>query len=102
MKMNSAQIEQTLTQFEAEPIPSEHPLMPQLKRLFGDHTYFLDNHGLNIVEPVEAEEKDGRMGVVVNLAENATAQGDRLNPGAAPRAGRVARPTRWERTKPRG
>jgi hypothetical protein len=80
MKMNSAQIEQTLNQFEAEPIPSEHPLMPQLQRMFGDHTYFLDNHGLNIVEPVEPEEKDGHLGVVVNLADWTDASAVSLQP----------------------
>jgi hypothetical protein len=66
MKMNSAQIEQTLQQFQAQAIPVEHPVMAQLERLFGDHTYFLDGKGLNIVEPVE--EDRGRRAVVVNLA----------------------------------
>ncbi len=69
MKMNSAQIEQTLQQFKAQPIPGEHPVMPQLRRLFGDHTYFLDGKGLNIVEPVDEEQDGGRRAVVVNLAD---------------------------------
>jgi len=30
MKMNTAQIEQTLHQLNAEAIPVEHPVMPQL------------------------------------------------------------------------
>ncbi|MBV8191570.1 MAG: hypothetical protein JOY64_01300 [Alphaproteobacteria bacterium] len=70
MKMNPAQIEQTLTQFEAEPIPVDHPMMVQLTRMFGEHTYFLDDAGLNIVEPVEVEEgeSDGPLGMVVNVA----------------------------------
>jgi hypothetical protein len=67
MKMNSAQIEQTLQQFRAQAIPVGHPVMPQLERLFGDHTYFLDGKGLNIVEPVNEEQDSGRA-VVVNLA----------------------------------
>ena len=72
MKMNSAQIQQTLhtlnaAELNAEAIPAEHPMISQLERLFGDHTYFLDSRGLNIVEPVEAG-NDGRLGVVVNLA----------------------------------
>jgi hypothetical protein len=67
MKMNSAQIEQTLNQFDAQAIPAGHPAMPQLERLFGGHTFFLDSEGLNIVEPV-VEQNDGRRGVVVNLA----------------------------------
>jgi hypothetical protein len=68
MKMNSAQIEQTLQQFKAQAIPGGHPVMPQLQRLFGDHTYFLDGKGLNIVEPVD-EERESRRAVVVNLAD---------------------------------
>ena len=68
MKMNSAQIKQTLHQFEAQAIPAGHPAMPQLERLFGGHTFFLDSEGLSIVEPVEAEQNDRRRGVVVNLA----------------------------------
>ena len=48
MKMNSAQIQQTLhtlnaAELNAEAIPAEHPMISQLERLFGDHTYFLDN-----------------------------------------------------------
>lgn len=68
MKLNSAQIKQTLHQLDAEAIPADHPLVPQLEGLFGEHTYFLDSSGLNIVEPVETREPHGRMGVVVNLA----------------------------------
>jgi len=68
MKMNSAQIEQTLQQFQAQAIPPGHPVMPQLERLFGDHTYFLDGKGLNIVEPVDEEQGGGQRAVVVNLA----------------------------------
>jgi hypothetical protein len=38
MKLNSAQLERTLGQFEARPIPDDHPLIPQLNDLFGEHT----------------------------------------------------------------
>ena len=69
MKMNSAQIEQTLQHFQAQAIPAGHPVMSQLERLFGDHTYFLDGKGLNIVEPVNEEQDGGRRAVVVNLAD---------------------------------
>jgi hypothetical protein len=73
MKMNSAQIEQTLQklnaeELNAEAIPAGHPMISQLERLFGDHTYFLDSNGLSIVEPLEADHDDGPLGVVVNLA----------------------------------
>jgi len=80
MKMNPAQIKQTLHQFEAQAIPAGHPVMPQLERLFGDHTYFLDGNGLNIVEPVELEQTDGLRGVVVNLASWVDAKAESLEP----------------------
>jgi hypothetical protein len=80
MKLNSAQIDQTLHQMQAEAIPTDHPLIPQLERLFGDHTYFLDGEGLNIVEPAEPDQKNGRLGVVVKLADWTDANSPRLKP----------------------
>ena len=80
MKLNDAQIDKTLHQLEGEAIPAEHPAMPQLKRLFGDHTYFLNGNGLNIVEPVEAPSDIGRRGVVVNLASWTDESAERLQP----------------------
>ena len=69
MKLTSTLIEQTLTQFEAQVIPDGHPALRQLNELFGDHTFFLDRNGLNIVEPVKSvEEEDVETGQVINLA----------------------------------
>ena len=69
MQLTSAQVERTLTQFDAEAIPPNHPALPQLTQLFGQHTFFLDSKGLNILEPAE-EESAGDVGAckVVNLA----------------------------------
>ena len=51
MKLTSTQIEQTLGQFEAKPIPEDHPMVPQLNEVFGEHTYFVNSDGLIILEP---------------------------------------------------
>ena len=85
MKMNSAQIQQTLhtlnaAELNAEAIPPEHPMMSQLEHLFGEHTYFLDSRGLNIVEPVEAGHAEGRLGVVLNLASWTDSRAESLQP----------------------
>jgi hypothetical protein len=40
MKLNSTQVKQTLSQFDAEVLPDSHPAVPQLNDLFGDHTFF--------------------------------------------------------------
>jgi hypothetical protein len=68
MKLNSAQVQRTLGQFKARVIPDEHPAIAQLNDLFGEHTFFLDQRGLNIVEPVEATEPAAERAKVVNLA----------------------------------
>jgi hypothetical protein len=68
MKLSSPLVERTLSQFEAEAIPDEHPVIPELKGRFGDHTFFLDGNGLNIVEPVELTQGRTAAGRVVNLA----------------------------------
>src|SRR5260221_12838653 len=69
MKLNSAQVEQTLTQFEAQVIPDDHPLVPKLNELFGDHTFFLDSTGLNVVEPNESIDAGAPAGGGVNVAK---------------------------------
>jgi len=85
MRMNPAQIDQTLhnlnaQKLNAQAIPVGHPLIEQLEPLFGEHTYFLDLHGLAIVEPVEADDGDGRVGVVINLARWTDQSADALQP----------------------
>jgi hypothetical protein len=65
MKLNSAQVERALSQFDAQALPDSHPVVPQLNRLFGDHTFFLDSSGLNVLEPTGT---DSQIGKIVNLA----------------------------------
>jgi hypothetical protein len=61
MKLTSTQIEQTLGQFEAEPIPEDHPMVPQLNEVFGEHTYFVNSDGGGLAGVQSAK--------VVNLGE---------------------------------
>ena len=68
MKLNSAQVERALKQFEAQALPDDHPVVPQLACMFGEHTFFLDSGGLNVLEPTEAAEPDTATGMIVNLA----------------------------------
>jgi hypothetical protein len=80
MKLTSAQVERTLTQFQGEAIPDNHPVIPQLNSLFGEHTFFLDSHGLNIVEPAEAAGSGAQSAKVVNVANWSDANRNRLKP----------------------
>jgi hypothetical protein len=68
MKLTAAAVQQTLGQFEAQPIPDNHPVVPQLNSLFGEHTFFLDGRGLHIVEPAEPTQTGEQTGQVLKLA----------------------------------
>jgi len=82
MRLTSVLVERTLSQFEAEAIPDNHPAVPQLRGLFGDHTFFLDGNGLNIVEPAEPSQDGVQAGKVVNLASWNDADPPKLAPHA--------------------
>ena len=51
MKLNAVQLRKVEEQFGVEAIPEEDSVTSDLKEAFGDHTFFLDADGLNIVEP---------------------------------------------------
>jgi hypothetical protein len=80
MKLTSSQVERALSQFQAEAIPDDHPVVPQLNRLFGEHTFFLDGSGLSIVEPAEAGRPGAQSAKVVNLANWSDDNPTRLEP----------------------
>lgn len=68
MKMNDALVERTLNQYEAQALPETHPEMASLYNIFGMHTFFVDDEGLNIVERVDLEDRDDDTGQVIQLA----------------------------------
>lgn len=68
MKLADTMVARTLDQYDAKALPETHPSVPALSERFGDHTFFLDNSGLNIIEPTETNEPSQTVGVVVNLA----------------------------------
>jgi hypothetical protein len=85
MKLTSTQLERTLDQIEAEAIPDDHPVVPQLNDLFGEHTFFLDGSGLNIVEPtgggaIGTQTQAVSQGEVVNVANWSSDNPTRLEP----------------------
>jgi hypothetical protein len=68
MRLTSTQVERTLSQFEAQAIPDNDPVVPRLSGLFGDHTFFLDDNGLSVLEPTEPTEPGVQACKIVNLA----------------------------------
>ena len=50
MKLTTEQTQHVASQLQAQAIPDEHPSTDQLRQVIGDHTFFLDDSGLHIVE----------------------------------------------------
>lgn len=80
MKLSAALVTRTLDQFEAKALPDDHPAVPQLNNVFGDHTYFLNGNGLHVVEPAGAESGPKGEGKVVKVASWANAERTSLSP----------------------
>lgn len=66
MKLSAAQQAHVESQLGIEALPQENPAMPKLTEVFGEHTFFVDADGLNVVEEHPAEENPN--GVVIKLA----------------------------------
>lgn len=71
MKLTSEQVKQTVNQLGAQVLPDEHPAMPQLNSMFGEHTFFVDDMGLKVLEPTASSgvDTDRQSGEVVSLAD---------------------------------
>lgn len=80
MKLNTALVQRTLSEFDAQAIPENHPAVPQLNQVFGEHTFFLNGSGLHVVEPVEGSSSEPEAGKVVKLAEWTDANRSSLAP----------------------
>jgi hypothetical protein len=89
MRLNDAQLKQTLNQMDAEVLPDTHPAAAQLIDLFGDHTFLLDQTGLKVLEPAETSASDVRTSKVVSLADWSDATLTSLKPHAPEPTGTV-------------
>ena len=69
MKLSTRQSEQTVSQIGAQILPADHPLVPELTELFGEHTFFLDATGLGILEPDDPAKGSEVTAHVVMLAD---------------------------------
>ena len=50
MKLDPGQITHVERQLGFQSVAEDHPVSPELTETFGDHTFFLNTKGLNIVE----------------------------------------------------
>jgi hypothetical protein len=79
MKLSNYQIVQAADEIGAQPVPEDHPIVMQLTRIYGDHTFFLDGEGLEIVEVARPDGADNAA-CVVKLASWTDEDRTRLAP----------------------
>lgn len=80
MKLTPVRIERALSQYDARAVPENHPVMQQFNSLFGEHTFFVDQAGLCIVEPTAPPESGVEAGRIVKLASWIDESRSRLAP----------------------
>ena len=71
------QLEAAKTALGADPVPTDHPAVPQLQQAFGEHTFYLDARGLLVFEPAQelAEANDpARLFLVAAWADDSRQQ----------------------------
>jgi hypothetical protein len=68
MKLSTAWVDQTQSQFDVQAIPDNHPAAEKLQEAFGEHTFFLGDEGLHIVEAMEPLPAGSGAREVVKLA----------------------------------
>jgi hypothetical protein len=61
-------VERTLDHFEARALPESHPAIGTLSKVFGEHTFFIDDDGLSVVQPAIRYDGGAELGQVVKLA----------------------------------
>src|SRR5262249_44294329 len=59
MKLSSEKLDSVLEQIDAEVIPDNHPSLQKLRSIFGDHTFFVDDGGLTIIQPLGEHPQTG-------------------------------------------
>lgn len=74
MKLSARQTNRAASQIDARVVPDDHPIVERLTKVYGDHTFFLDADGLEIVEAAEPTTSGEPMAQVVNIADWADAE----------------------------
>ncbi len=69
MKLNGPQIETIESQTGFKPIPDAHPVIEDLMKVYGEHTFYVDTGGLFVWESVENSDAEGEdLVVAVKIA----------------------------------
>ncbi len=68
MKLSTPFVDQTQDQFNVLAVHENHPAVETLNQTFGEHTFFLGEDGLHIVEETNADQRNSQAHEVVKVA----------------------------------
>jgi hypothetical protein len=68
MKLSEDQISKAMSQLKAHVLDDDHPAFLQFCEMFGEHTFFLDAKGLNVLELLEVPGRVTQDGEVIRIA----------------------------------
>jgi hypothetical protein len=68
MKLSTPWVDQTQDQFNVMAVRDNHPAVETLNQVFGDHTFFVGEEGLHIVEEANPDDRDSAAHEVVKIA----------------------------------
>jgi hypothetical protein len=68
MKLSESQINSALSQIEVQVLAEDDPIVVHFSKLFGQHTFFLDGKGLNVLELLEVPGTATQDGEVIRVA----------------------------------
>ena len=80
MKLNAQQVDAIERQTGASPIPEDNPANETLLNAFGEHTFYVDQSGLHVLETVELDDADGDHAAVIQVAQWANEEKNELQP----------------------
>ncbi len=89
MKLTTDQVGAIERQTGAIPIPDDNPANEALTDVFGEHTFYADQNGLHVLEPVNVDSQDGDHAEVIQIAQWTTDDKDELQPIEPQRTGAV-------------
>ena len=68
MKLSTDQIKQIGDKEGLEPLPDDYPPLSELRRILGDHTFYLTADGLHIWEYADVTGAEGQLIIALEVA----------------------------------
>ncbi len=80
MKLNEHQMAVVRDQLGADPLPETHPSYPALTQAFGEHSFYVSDQGLLVVQQVPEAPQTGRLVLVAAWTDDSKSELGAIEP----------------------